>query len=145
MSLYVLDTDHVTLHQRNHPEVCRRLESLVSSELAVGIVTAEEQMRGWLKLIRRADSRDRLVFAYQGLHIALDYFGSVRVIDFDALAADHFERLKEQKIRIGTRDLRIGAIVLSVGGILLTRNLRDFAQIPGLAAEDWSQGDSLSV
>ena len=41
-------------------------------------------------------------------------------------------------IRIGTRDLRIAATVLAVGGILLTRNRRDFGLIPDLTIEDWS-------
>ena len=102
------------------------------------IVTAEEQLRGWLKLIRRATSRDRQISAYQGLRISLGYFGSVRLLDFDSAAAAQFEELREQKIRIGTRDLRIGATVLAREGVLLTRNRRDFIRIPGLVIEDWS-------
>lgn len=138
MSLYVLDTDHVTLHQRNDPVLQPRIAALDARELAVTIVTAEEQMRGWLKLIRRARSKQRQVTAYEGLRIALEYFGSVPLLDFDPAAAAHFEQLRSQKIRIGTRDLRIGAITLAVGGVLLTRNVRDFGQIPGLLTEDWS-------
>ncbi len=138
MSLYVLDTDHVTLHQRNHLLLHRRMATLSARDLAVTIVTAEEQMRGWLKLIRRATSRERIVTAYRGLRIALEYYGSIRLLDFDPMAAAQFKRLRRQKIRIGTRDPRIGATVLASGGTLLTRNRRDFDRIPGLVSEDWS-------
>ncbi len=114
------------------------MAALGARDLAVTIVTAEEQLRGWLKLIRRASTGEGQVTAYRGLRIGLGYFSSVRLLDFDPLAAAQFEKLRKQKIRIGTRDLRIGAIVLAVDGVLLTRNRRDFRQIPGLVIEDWS-------
>jgi tRNA(fMet)-specific endonuclease VapC len=60
------------------------------------------------------------------------------VLPFDDAANAHYESLRQQKIRIGTQDLRIAAIVLSVEGVLVTRNWRDFAKIPHLVLEDWS-------
>lgn len=138
MSLYILDTDHVTLHQHRHPVLQRRLAAASARELAVSIVTAEEQLRGWLRLIRRAKSREHQVTAYRSLRVALDYFASVQLLDFDFAASVRFEELRKRKLRVGSRDLRIGATVLAVGGILLTRNRRDFGQIPDLTIEDWT-------
>ncbi len=56
---------------------------------------------------------------------------------FDAEAAEEFERLQKQRIRIGTMDLKIAAIACSHGALLLSRNLRDFTQVPDLTVENW--------
>ena len=45
--------------------------------------------------------------------------------------------LRAQRIRVGTMDLRIASIALSLGATVLTRNLADFQQVPGLLAENW--------
>ena len=47
------------------------------------------------------------------------------------------ENLKRQRLRCGTMDLKIAAICLVHDGLLLTRNLSDFAKIPGLRVENW--------
>lgn len=141
MSLWVLDTDHVTLLQQIHPLVVRRVATINYGELAVTVVTAEEQMRGWLNVIRQASQSsqsDRLIWAYTGLRDALHYLNSFNLLNFDQAAYTRYTELRRQKVRIGTQDLRIAAIVLSVNGILVTRNQRDFAQVPGLILEDWT-------
>lgn len=138
MNLYVLDTDHASLFQRRHPVVVRRVLEVTDTTLRMTVVSAEEQLRGWLSVIHRA-SGDRLIRAYARLHGTLDYFKTIELLDFDAAALARYEALRQQKIRVGTKDLRIAAITLSVKGTLVTRNEQDFAQIPGLALEDWSK------
>lgn len=137
MRLYILDTDHASLFQRRHPHVVQRVLALPDEDLAITIVSAEEQLRGWLSVIRRA-SGDRLVAAYDLFHQTLGYFRTIRLLDFDAAALDRYEGLRQAKIRIGTKDLRIAAIVLATGGILVTRNTGDFSRVPDLAFEDWT-------
>ena len=56
---------------------------------------------------------------------------------FDQPAAQRFLDLKAAKIHIGTMDLKIAAIVLVHQAQLLSANLRDFRQVPGLSVEDW--------
>ena len=53
-------------------------------------------------------------------------------------AAQQFQLLHAQRIRIGTQDLRIAAIALANNCIVVTRNRRDFARVPDLTIEDWT-------
>lgn len=138
MSLYILDTDIVSLFQQQYSPVTRRISAIAPDNLAVTIITMEEQLRGRLHLIRRADSPERLTAAYARLKLTYDYFSTINVLPFTQDACDRFYQLKQEKIRIGTQDLRIAAIALSVGGIVVTRNQRDFSKVPGLVWEDWT-------
>lgn len=141
MSLWVLDTDHLTLLQQNHPLVVQRVATINSEDIAVTVVTAEEQLRGRLDAIRQASQlsqSDRLVWAYAKLRDTLDDLNSLNILNFDQEAYTRYAELRRQRIRIGTQDLRIAATVLSVNGILVTRNQRDFAQVPDLIFEDWT-------
>jgi predicted nucleic acid-binding protein len=51
---------------------------------------------------------------------------------------EEFQRLCVRRVRIGTMDLKIAAIALANDATLLSRNLPDFAKVPGLRVEDWS-------
>ena len=137
MSRYILDTDHVTLHQHNHPQVVARIQTCDPDELAVTVVTVEEQMRGRLAQIGRP--RVDMTSAYDHLRRTADYFCGLTVLPFDVEAQQEYEQLRSQKIRIGTLDLRIAAIVLKQNAILITRNRSDFERVPRLGLGDWSQ------
>ena len=69
---------------------------------------------------------------YERLYETLRFYNSVALVLYDAVAAARFDDMRRQGIRIGTQDLQIAAIVLTQGTTLLTRNTRDFSQIPGL-------------
>jgi hypothetical protein len=53
MTLYVLDTDIVTLYRRGHEAVMRHALMHTPEELAITIITVEEQLSGWYALLRR--------------------------------------------------------------------------------------------
>jgi tRNA(fMet)-specific endonuclease VapC len=138
MTLWILDTDHLSLLQRGHSVVEQRIRNISVDDIAMTIISAEEQLYGRLNLIRRAKSPETLMSAYQWLQETLDDFKTANILDFNAQAISLYQELLNQKIRIGTQDLRIAAIALSVNGILITRNQRDFAKVPNLVFEDWS-------
>ncbi|MDI6792149.1 MAG: type II toxin-antitoxin system VapC family toxin [bacterium] len=137
MSLYILDTDHVTLHQHNHPCVIAKIQTCAPEELAITVVTVEEQMRGRLAQLGRP--RVNLTAAYDQLRATSDYFCGLSIPLFDETAQQRYQQLCSQKIRIGTLDLRIAAIALRQNAILITRNRCDFERVTGLRLEDWSQ------
>ncbi|MBN3870959.1 type II toxin-antitoxin system VapC family toxin [Nostoc sp. JL33] len=136
--IWILDTDHVSLFQQRHPVVTQRINAVNREDIAVTIITVEEQLRGRFNVIRKASSSDTLVLAYANLQATLEFFKNVRSLGFDQYAINCYEDLIRQRIRIGTQDLRIAAITLSVNGILVTRNRKDFEKVPNLRFEDWT-------
>jgi tRNA(fMet)-specific endonuclease VapC len=59
------------------------------------------------------------------------------IVVFDERAAARFDELKAGKVRIGTMDLKIAATTLVNQALLLSANLSDFKQVPGLRVENW--------
>ncbi|HBL11929.1 MAG TPA: nucleic acid-binding protein [Cyanobacteria bacterium UBA11162] len=139
MSQYIMDTDHVTLFQHNHPEIVQRARAIGNSNIFITTVTLEEQLRGRLAGISRAVTKpERLAIAYKNLRKTLVYFCSVNLVDFDDTAYKCYQNLRQQKIQIGTQDLRIAAIALANQAVVVTRNQRDFSKVPYLSLEDWT-------
>jgi len=138
VKLYILDTDHISLFQREHPRVIAKTGAKSPEQLTVTIVTIEEQLRGRLAQLKSASSSVAIIKAFAELRKAVQFFNDIPILDFDDAADARFTMLRQQKIRIGTQDLRIAAIALVTGSILVTRNRSDFAKVPGLIIEDWS-------
>lgn len=139
MSLWILDTDTLSLFLHGESHVCQQVSSVAPEELAVAIITVEEVLTGWYAEVRRARRDDQLVRAYAALQQAVEFFRLVRILPFDQDAVRRFHGLRQQHRRLGTNDLRIAAIALEHLGIVVTRNERDFGQVAGIATEDWSQ------
>ncbi len=139
MSLYVLDTDHLSLHQRGHEPLKSRLSTLSPHQVSITIISVEEIFRGRLAQVRRALQAEDRIKAYFWLSRTLDYIYGFEILEYTPQAEAHFQYLIDQKIRIGIQDLKIASIVLSHNGILVTRNYNDFKNIPSLKIEDWSR------
>ena len=137
--MYILDTDHVSLLQRKSGHEAERLRfRLVRFERATTIITYEEQSRGWLAWLARSRSLVEQVERYKKLKQSLTDFNEMIVLDFDERAAEIFQELQKQRLRVGTMDLKIAAIAIANKATLLSRNLKDFGKIPTLQVEDWA-------
>jgi tRNA(fMet)-specific endonuclease VapC len=68
MTRYILDTDHLTLLKRNHPNVLMCVQSLPPEEIFTTIISVEEQIRGRLAVISQLPKQsEKLSLAYDYL------------------------------------------------------------------------------
>lgn len=123
------------------PAVAARVAAIPVSEQYVPIVVAEEAIRGQLATIRAAQAgRGKLSVgqAYAYFEETLTALRSFQLLPYTVSADALFRTWRAMKIRIGPQDMRIAAICFAHGAKLVTRNARDFSQIPGLTLEVWN-------
>ncbi|MGE3240746.1 MAG: type II toxin-antitoxin system VapC family toxin [Pirellulales bacterium] len=139
--MIILDTDHMTVlrypEHSQHAALLERLAKSTDADFFSTAVSVEEQLRGWLAGIRRKRKVHDQILYYGRLVGLVRSLGKWKILPFDEPAADLFESFRKQRIRIGTQDLKIACIALSRESLLLSANLRDFQQVPGLRVEDW--------
>jgi tRNA(fMet)-specific endonuclease VapC len=141
MTLWVLDTDHLSLLERGNSKIQSRLQQANANSVAITIITAEEKLKGRLAVINSfsgIERVERLAAAYRALQSTIEDLQTLPILPFSDIARDRYRELLQQKIRVGSHDLRIAAITLSIGGVLVTRNRRDFERVTNLSIEDWS-------
>jgi tRNA(fMet)-specific endonuclease VapC len=137
--LLVPDIDHVSILGFASQTGAALLERVGASgqEVATTIISVEEHLRGWLAEIHRLTDPHRQIVAYERLQRRVDFFAAWTVLPWDTNAADRFARYRTDGIRIGPMDLKIACIVMAHDATLLTRNAKDFAEVPGLRFENW--------
>jgi tRNA(fMet)-specific endonuclease VapC len=138
MNLYVLDTDHLTLLRRGHAQVVARVGATPPAEIAITILTIEEQLRGWFTQVRKARDAARLARAYDGLSDVVEMARRLPVLPFSRAAVDRYLELKKALPRLGKHDLAIASIALEFNATVVTRNQQDFGSILGLPVDDWT-------
>lgn len=138
MIRYLLDTDHLTLHEHGHEPLRLRLASLPPEAIGVSAVTVEEVLRGRLAVLSRRLEGEAMVRGYAKLIETVRFFHRIPVVSLDDKSEQQFQQLRSARLRVGTQDLKIAATALAHGLIVVTRNRRDFERIPGLTIDDWS-------
>jgi tRNA(fMet)-specific endonuclease VapC len=138
--MILLDSDHLTIlmlaEDRRSAGLAARLERVQGEGVGVTVVSVEEQMRGWLAAIKARTAAGQVI-AYDRLINLVRFLQDWEIVRFDEHAAEAFNRLRKQGVRIGTQDLKIASIALTNDALLLSANLRDFRKVPGLRTENW--------
>lgn len=101
MSLHILDTDTLTLFRKGHPEVGAHVAATPAAQLAVTIITVDEQLTGWYTQLRKATNPAKLAWAYQGLFEAVEAFKTFAVLPLLLPAAHRYFDLRKQHPKLG--------------------------------------------
>lgn len=137
--MYVLDTDILSLLVRGQERVARRTRA-ADDEVVLTVISMIETLQGRFAAVLKAEDGEQLLLAQRRLVESERDLEAITVLPVNAGAAAEFDRLRrDRKLRkIGRADLLIAAIVLANRGTLVTRNVKDFRQVPGLRVENWA-------
>lgn len=126
MTRYLLDTTVAIALLNGAPQMLERLSKLAIGDVALSAVTLSE-------LLAAASKDARLAEAVALLAEDID------VLPFDQAAAEAYGRLlrKVEHKRRRTLDRMLAAQALAPGMTLVTAAPEDFADIAGLAVENW--------
>lgn len=137
--MIVLDTDTFSLLAEGHPRVARRFIA-ATDEMVISVVTHIEALGGRFASVLKADDGAHILRAQAWLRKTEADLARFTTLSFNDAAANQFDRLRENKKlrKIGRADQLIAAIALANRATLVTRNLKDFRQVPGLQVENWA-------
>jgi tRNA(fMet)-specific endonuclease VapC len=138
VSLFLLDTDHLTHYQMGHPQVLANIARHATDQLAISVITVEEQLTGWYTALRRAKDDARREQIYRRMALTVESLAKWRVLPFSLAAMNRYAALVRQHLNVGGNDLKIAATALEHNATVVTRNLRDFGRVATLLVEDWT-------
>jgi tRNA(fMet)-specific endonuclease VapC len=128
---YLLDTNIWIALAHGESVTCRRLAEFDPSQIVCCSIVRAELLfgaRNSQRVDRNLEGFQRLVEPYESLV-------------FDDRAAEHYglirAALEGAGTPIGANDMLIASIALSRDCVLVTRNTREFARVPGLRIDVW--------
>ncbi len=139
MSLFLLDTDHLSLYQMGHPQVVKNVLLHLTDRLALAVITVEEQLSGWQRALHQARDDARRAEVYRRMALTVESWSGWLVLPFGVAAMGRHAALLRQRLNVGSNDLKIAAIAQEHNATVVTRNHRDFGRVPALAVDDWSR------
>ena len=138
VSLFLLDTDHLTLYEMGHPQLLLNFARHLTDQLAIRVISVEEQLTGWQRALSQARNDSRREQIYQRMARTVEILSGWRVLPLSLAAMSRHAQLIRQRLNVGSNDLKIAATALENNAIVVTRNLRDFGRVAGLSCQDWT-------
>lgn len=138
--MIAFDTDVLTGILIGKPTFVERAAKISVHNQTVPVIVIEEIIRGRLNVVRQAESgkaKISLERAYELFERTFRDFQTLKVLSYTSAAEQRYNDWRKQKVRVATHDLRIAAICVAHNVTLISRNRRDYEQIPGLAVEFW--------
>ena len=140
--MFVLDTDILSLAFREHERVIRRIrhEEDRGEVVAVTAITRVEVLRGRFEHLLKSANKSEWLLAYDLLVKTEEKLAKIEILPITEPAADHFDRLRASRKfkKTGRGDLLIACIALAHDATLVTRNIKDFRNVPNLKLENWA-------
>jgi tRNA(fMet)-specific endonuclease VapC len=131
---YLLDTNIcITIIRKKSPFVTQRLTQKTVTEVTISTVTIAELQFGVHKSAdptKNQQALEQFLIPFQFLDFdyeASQVYGSIRFA------------LEAQGTPIGSLDTLLAAQALAHNLIMVTNNVREFARVPNLRIEDWTQ------
>jgi tRNA(fMet)-specific endonuclease VapC len=129
--VFVLDTNTVLDYFKGKGRVAERLLAVPPGEVALPAISAYEVWVGVLGSQNPKRRREQFEA----------FLSAVELLPFDTepamRAAELRHKLERAGEAIGPMDTLIAATALTYGGVLVTRNLREFSRVPGLKTVNW--------
>jgi tRNA(fMet)-specific endonuclease VapC len=148
MTLRVLDTNAISAIWRSQQGMAAdsllvaRFLATPPYSILISTITLTEQMRGMLSLVQRLEKLDKDVEG-QNLYVsAFRFLQRFAVVEYDEAAHQRFLSFPASVRRQGRADCQIAAVAIEHDLIVVTQNVRHFANIPGVRFEDWTRPDS---
>ncbi|MCI0703196.1 MAG: PIN domain-containing protein [Planctomycetia bacterium] len=141
MALYLLDTDMMTLWFYQNAKVRARFDAVAKTDrVAISLITRVEVLRGRFEAVLKAANRAEWLESQRRLRLTEEGLEDVEIVMIDDAAADQFDILRAHKKlkKIDRGDMLQAAIALANDATLVTRNTKDYANIPNLKLENWA-------
>ncbi len=138
--MIAFDTDVFTEILMGTAAFVERASSIPVDQQATPIIVTEEIIRGRLNVIRQAETgkyKISIDHAYNLFHKTFRDFQRIQILSYTPQAELLYKKWRQLSIRTSTHDLRIAAICIAHKARLISRNRRDFENIPGLSVEFW--------
>ena len=140
MTLWILDTDHISLFLAGNKSVVAQVAEH-SDNIAITIITFQELFNGWNGKLNDPRQANNLINLYTKLWQTTEFFKIITILNFDYDAEACYNNLRQNNRNLAKKrldkDLRIASIALMQNAIVVTRNYKDFSQVPNLQLDNW--------